>query len=140
MPFALLVYRVIKRLGPLGLVMLAALAFLMTGLGLHMTQTAALPSKRSRDRRDKTTCRCTALRDVFVGHGSICTIDWMAAKRFHNPTLIRVVQGAALAGLLLNLVALEAEHVIPMTKEQRSAPRRVLRKLGLIHGRGRKRD
>ena len=89
MPFALLVLSGDQTVGPswAGEV-LAALAFLMTGLGLHMTQTAglALASDRA-SRRNTATCRCPALCDVFVGYGPLGAFDWMVVERFHQPNL-----------------------------------------------------
>ncbi|MGB0251281.1 MAG: PucC family protein [Paracoccaceae bacterium] len=126
MPFALLVLSGDQTVGPswAGEV-LAALAFLMTGLGLHMTQTAGLALASDRA-SEETRPRVVALLYVMylLGMGlSALLIGWLL-RDFTNLTLIRVVQGAALAGLLLNLVALwKQEHMSPMTKVQRSAPR-----------------
>jgi BCD family chlorophyll transporter-like MFS transporter len=104
---------------------LAALAFLMTGLGLHMTQTAGLALASDRA-TEETRPRVVALLYVMylLGMGlSALLIGWLLTD-FSNLTLIRVIQGAALAGLLLNLIALwKQEHVSPMSKEQRAAPR-----------------
>ena len=126
MPFALLV------LGgnpthqiPFAGEVLAAIAFLMTGLGLHMTQTAGLALASDRA-TDETRPRVVALLYVMflVGMGlSAVLIGWLL-RDFTPLTLIRVVQGAAVAGLLLNLVALwKQENVKPMTKAEREAPR-----------------
>ena len=126
MPFALLV------LGgnpvhdvPFAGEVLAALAFLMTGLGLHMTQTAGLALASDRA-TDETRPRVVALLYVMLllGMGvSALLIGWLL-RDFEPLLLVRVVQGAALAGLLLNLVALwKQERVIPMSKAERAAPR-----------------
>ncbi len=126
MPFALLV------LGgdpvhdiPFAGEVLAALAFLMTGLGLHMTQTAGLALAADRA-TEETRPRVVALLYVMflVGMGvSALLIGWLL-RDFDPFRLIRVVQGAALAGLLLNLIALwKQEHVRPMSKAERAAPR-----------------
>ena len=126
MPFALLVLSGDQTVGPswAGEV-LAALAFLMTGLGLHMTQTAGLALASDRA-TEETRPRVVALLYVMylLGMGlSALLIGWLLTD-FSNLTLIRVIQGAALAGLLLNLIALwKQEHVSPMSKEQRAAPR-----------------
>lgn len=130
MPFALLV------LGgdpvhdvPFAGEVLAALAFLMTGLGLHMTQTAGLALAADRA-TDETRPRVVALLYVMflVGMGvSALLIGWLL-RDFEPLLLVRVVQGAALTGLLLNLIALwKQEHVRPMSKAERAAPRPVFR-------------
>jgi len=126
MPFALLVLSGQQVTGPswAGEV-LAALAFLMTGLGLHMTQTAGLALASDRA-DDATRPRVVALLYVMflVGMGvSSLVIGWLL-RDFAPFTLIRVVQGAAVVGILLNLIALwRQENVKPMTREERAAPR-----------------
>ncbi|MEM6589914.1 MAG: PucC family protein [Pseudomonadota bacterium] len=126
MPFALLVLSGQQVVGPswAGEV-LAAIAFLMTGLGIHMTQTAGLAL--ATDRADEETRpRVVALLYVMflVGMGiSSIIIGWLL-RDFDEFTLIRVVQGAALLGICLNLVALwKQEKVRPMSKAERAAPR-----------------
>jgi BCD family chlorophyll transporter-like MFS transporter len=126
MPFALLVLSGQQVVGPswAGEV-LAALAFLMTGLGLHMTQTAGLAL--ATDRADEETRpRVVALLYVMflLGMGvSSLIIGWLL-RDFAPFTLIRVVQGAAVVGIVLNLIALwRQENVTPMTREERAAPR-----------------
>ena len=126
MPFALLVLSGQQVVGPswAGEV-LAALAFLMTGLGLHMTQTAGLAL--ATDRADEETRpRVVALLYVMflLGMGvSAILIGWLL-RDFDEIRLIRVVQGAALAGIILNLIALwKQEKVRPMSKAARAAPR-----------------
>ncbi|MEM8802226.1 MAG: PucC family protein [Pseudomonadota bacterium] len=126
MPFALLV------LGgdpvhevPFAGEVLAAMAFLMTGLGLHMTQTAGLALASDRA-SEETRPRVVALLYVMflVGMGvSAVLIGWLL-RDFTPLLLVRVIQGAALVGLALNLVALwKQEHVAPMSKAERAAPR-----------------
>lgn len=126
MPFALLVLSGQQVLGPgwAGEV-LAALAFLMTGLGLHMTQTAGLAL--ATDRADEATRpRVVALLYVMflLGMGlSAVIIGWLLTD-FAPLTLIRVVQGAAVVGIVLNLIALwKQEKVRPMSRAERAAPR-----------------
>ncbi|MEO0370365.1 MAG: PucC family protein [Pseudomonadota bacterium] len=126
MPFALLVLSGQQVVGPswAGEV-LAAIAFLMTGLGIHMTQTAGLAL--ATDRADEETRpRVVALLYVMflVGMGlSSVIIGWLL-RDFDEFTLIRVVQGAAMVGITLNLVALwKQEKMQPMSKAERAAPR-----------------
>jgi BCD family chlorophyll transporter-like MFS transporter len=126
MPFALLVLSgdVVYQVPFAGQV-LAALAFLMTGLGLHMTQTAGL-ALASDMASDETRPRVVALLYVMflIGMGlSAIVIGWLL-RDFTSLTLVRVVQGAAVVGLLLNLIALwKQEHVRPMSRAERAAPR-----------------
>ncbi len=104
---------------------LAALAFLMAGLGLHMTQTAGL-ALASDKASPETRPRVVALLYVMflVGMGiSAVIIGWLLTD--YTPIkLIRVIQGAALAGVALNLVALwKQEQMNPMSVAERKAPR-----------------
>ncbi len=126
MPFALLVLGgdVVHDI-PFAGEVLAALAFLMTGLGLHMTQTAGLALASDRA-TDETRPRVVALLYVMflVGMGVSALVIGGLLADFSNLRLIRVVQGAAVAGLLLNLIALwKQENVRPMSKAEREAPR-----------------
>ncbi|PWL34775.1 MAG: MFS transporter [Marivita sp. XM-24bin2] len=103
---------------------LAALAFIMTGLGMHMTQTAGLALAADRA-TDETRPRVVSLLYVMylVGMGvSAIVIGWLL-RDFSGILLISVVQGCAVATLVLNVIALwKQERVRPMTKEDRDAP------------------
>ncbi|MEL6952681.1 MAG: PucC family protein [Pseudomonadota bacterium] len=103
----------------------AALAFVMTGLGMHMTQTAGLALAADRA-TEETRPRVVALLYVMflLGMGiSALIIGWLL-RDFTPLKLIQVVQGAALATLLFNVVALWKQEIVqPMTAEQRSEPR-----------------
>ena len=126
MPFALLVLSGQQTVGPAWAgEVLAALAFLMTGLGLHMTQTAGLALATDRA-DDATRPRVVALLYVMflMGMGvSAVVIGWLL-RDFSELQLVRVVQGAALAGIVLNLIALwKQEKVRPMSRAEREAPR-----------------
>ena len=126
MPFALLV------LGgdtvhdiPFAGEVLAALAFLMTGLGLHMTQTAGLALASDRA-DDETRPRVVALLYVMflAGMAVSAVIIGALLTDFTPVRLIRVVQGAALVTLLLNVTALwKQEHIRPMSQAERAKPR-----------------
>lgn len=126
MPFALIVLSGDQYHGPAWAgEVLAALAFLMTGLGLHMTQTAGLALASDRA-TDETRPRVVALLYVMflLGMGlSAIIVGWLL--RDYDPiTLVRVVQGCAVATMALNLIALwKQEKVRPMTREEREAPR-----------------
>ncbi len=126
MPFALIVLSGQQTVGPAWAgEVLAALAFLMTGLGLHMTQTAGLALATDRA-DDATRSRVVALLYVMllVGMGlSSVIIGWLL-RDFSELRLIRVVQGAAAVGIVLNLIALwKQEPLRPMSREARAAPR-----------------
>ena len=125
MPMALLVLSGDQAVGPswAGEV-LAALAFIMTGIGMHMTQTAGLALAADRA-TDETRPRVVALLYVMflVGMGvSAIIVGWLL-RDFAALRLVQVVQGAALFTLILNLIALwKQEHVRPMSKEERAQP------------------
>ncbi len=126
MPFALLV---LQGEGvhhvPFAGEVLAALAFLMTGLGMHMTQTAGLALAADRA-TEETRPRVVALLYVMflVGMGvSAVVIGWLL-RDFSPLQLVRVVQGAAAVTLVLNLTALwRQERPRPMSAAERAAPR-----------------
>lgn len=126
MPFALIVLSGDQYLGPdwAGEV-LAALAFLMTGLGLHMTQTAGLALACDRA-TDETRPRVVALLYVMFLLGmalSAVIVGWLL-RDFDPIRLVRVVQGCGVATLVLNIIALwKQEKVRPMTREERAEPR-----------------
>ncbi|SIO50165.1 MFS transporter, BCD family, chlorophyll transporter [Rhodovulum sp. ES.010] len=123
MPFALIVLSGDQTLGPAWAgEALAAASFLMTGLGIHMTQTVGLALASDRA-NDETRPRVVALLYVMflIGMGvSAIVIGWLL-RDFSQLTLIRVVQGAAVATVVLNLVALwKQEPMNPMSKAERS--------------------
>lgn len=103
---------------------LAALAFIMTGLGMHMTQTAGLALAADRA-TDETRPRVVALLYVMylIGMGlSALVIGWLLHD-FSGILLIQVVQGTAVVTVVLNVTALwRQERVRPMTKAEREAP------------------
>ena len=130
MPFALLVlggdtvYAI-----PYDGEILAGIAFLMTGLGISMTQTAGLALASDRA-TDETRPRVVALLYVMflVGMGvSAIIVGWLL-RDFSPLKLIQVVQGAAVLTVLLNVVALwKQERVRPMSREERAQPRPTFR-------------
>ena len=130
MPFALLSLSNAQVVGPTWAgEVLAAIAFLMTGLGLHMTQTAGLALAAHRATHE-TRPRVVALLYVMFLFGmgiSAVVIGWLL-RDFSNLLLIRVIQGAAVAGMVLNIIAIwKQEKVSPMSKEDRKAPRPLFR-------------
>jgi BCD family chlorophyll transporter-like MFS transporter len=73
----------------------------------------------------------------LVGMGiSAIVIGWLL-RDFDPFRLIRVVQGAAAAGIVLNLIALwQQERVKPMSRAERDAPRPLFRDAWADLGRG----
>ena len=126
MPFAILVLSGDQTVGPSWAgEALAAAAFLMTGLGLHMTQTAGLALASDLADED-TRPRVVALLYVMflIGMGISAVVVGALLADFTKLKLIQVVQGTALATLLLNLIALwKQERVRPMSKAERAQPR-----------------
>ena len=118
MPFALIVLSGDQIHGPAWAgEALAGLAFLMTGLGLHMTQTAGLALASDRA-TDETRPKVVALLYVMFLLGmalSSVIIGWLL-RDFDQIRLIRVIQGCALVTMVLNMVALwKQEKVRPMS-------------------------
>lgn len=126
MPFALIVLSGDQFHGPdwAGEV-LAALAFLMTGIGLHMTQTAGLALASDRA-SDDTRPRVVALLYVMflVGMGASAIIVGWLLRDFDSLLLVKVVQGCGVATMVFNIIALwKQEKIRPMTRAERDAPR-----------------
>jgi MFS transporter, BCD family, chlorophyll transporter len=126
MPFALIVLSGDQYHGPgwAGEV-LAALAFLMTGLGMHMTQTAGLALASDRA-SDETRPRVVAVLYIMylLGMGVAAIVVGWLLRDYDPIQLVQVVQGCGLATLALNVVALwKQERVRPMTQAERAAPR-----------------
>ena len=97
----------------------------LTGIGIHMTQTAGLALASDRA-TDETRPGVVALLYVMflIGMGISALIVGYLLRDFSNLRLIQVVQGTAVVTILLNLVALwKQESVRPMSREERAAPR-----------------
>jgi BCD family chlorophyll transporter-like MFS transporter len=101
---------------------LAGIAFVMIGLGMHMTQTAGLALAADRA-TDETRPRVVALLYVMllVGMGgSAIVIGWLL-RQFTPLELIQVIQGCAVVTVVLNVIALwKQETVKPMSKAERA--------------------
>lgn len=105
MPFALLLFKVPDRF-EIGLVAAAA-AFLLTGTGFHMTQTAGLSLVTDLAPRDKRP-RAIALHYVTLLFGMMFAafvIGGMLAD-FTNTKLVQVIQGCAVLTVILNTAAI----------------------------------
>ncbi len=121
MPFALIVLSGDQIHGPewAGKA-LAGLAFLMTGIGMHMTQTAGLALASDRA-TDETRPRVVALLYVMnlLGMAVAAVILGLLLRDFDQIKLIRVVQGCGVVTMVLNLIALwKQEKVRPMSKAE----------------------
>jgi MFS transporter, BCD family, chlorophyll transporter len=126
MPFALIVLSGEQTLGPAWAgEALAAAAFVMTGLGLHMTQTAGLALAADQAEPEKRHRVVALLYVMFlIGMAVTAVVFGLLLRDFSYLRLIQVLQSAALVTLGLNLVALwKQERRNPMTREARAAPR-----------------
>lgn len=126
MPFALIVLSGDQVHGPAWAgEVLAALAFIMTGLGMHMTQTAGLALAADRA-SDDTRPRVVALLYIMylAGMGISALIVGFLLRDFDPITLVRVVQGCGAMTMVLNIIALwKQEKVRPMSAAERAEPR-----------------
>lgn len=126
MPFALIVLSGDQIHGPAWAgEALAGLAFLMTGVGMHMTQTAGLALASDRA-TDETRPRVVALLYVMflLGMAVSAVVLGLLLRDFDEIRLIRVVQGCGVATMVLNLVALwKQEKVRPMSAQEMAQTR-----------------
>ena len=108
MPFALLVLSGDAANGPVWIGQAgAALAFLLIGAGLHTTQTAGL-ALATDIAPEESRPRVVALLYVMllVGMGLSALVFGVLLSEFTQLKLIKVIQGAAVATMVLNMVAL----------------------------------
>lgn len=101
----------------------AGLAFLLTGVGMHMTQTAGLALAADRA-TEETRPKVVALLYVMhlIGMAIAALVIGALLRDYSALRLVQVVQGTAVVTLLLNLIALwKQEKVVPMTKAEREA-------------------
>jgi BCD family chlorophyll transporter-like MFS transporter len=107
----------------------AGLAFLLTGLGMHMTQTAGLALAADRA-SDETRPKVVALLYVMYLIGMVFSaiiLGWLL-RDFSALLLVQVVQGTAVVTMALNFIALwKQEKMAPMTKAEREVPRPLFR-------------
>jgi BCD family chlorophyll transporter-like MFS transporter len=107
----------------------AGLAFLLTGLGMHMTQTAGLALAADRA-SDDTRPKVVALLYVMYLIGMVFSAIILGAllRNFSPLLLVQVVQGTAVVTMVLNFIALwKQEKMAPMTRAEREAPRPLFR-------------
>ncbi len=121
MPFSMIILSGDQTVGPTWAgELLVASAFLMTGFGLHMTQTAGLALAADRA-TDFTRPRVVALLYLMflVGMGVSAIVVGAILVDFSQFRLIQVVQGVAVVTLILNLVAMwRQENVVPSSKAE----------------------
>ena len=126
MPFSMIVLSGDQTVGPTWAgEVLVGLAFLLTGLGLHMTQTAGLALAADKA-NERTRPRVVALLYFMflVGMGASALIIGYLLVDFSQFRLIQVVQGAAVLTLILNLVAMwKQEHISPSSKAEIASSR-----------------
>jgi len=124
MPFALIVLSGDSNgpawLGPAA----AALAFLMVGAGLHTTQTAGLALATDLAPEGKRP-RVVALLYVtlLIGMVGAALAFGYFLRDFSQVKLIQVIQGAALATMVLNVVALWKQEARQPHRTRHDAPR-----------------
>ena len=126
MPFALIVLSGDQFKGPTWAgEVLAAVAFLMAGLGMHMVQTAGLALAADRATEDSRPRVVAMLYILYlVGMGISALIVGFLLRSYDPIWLVQVVQGCAAATLILNIIAFwKQERVRPMSKAERAAPR-----------------
>ncbi|KQI70232.1 protein pucC [Loktanella sp. 3ANDIMAR09] len=103
----------------------AGLAFLLTGIGMHMTQTAGLALAADRADEETRPKVVALLYVMFLVGMLISAVIIGALLRDYSPLrLVQVVQGTAVVTLLLNVTALwKQERMSPMTRAERAAPK-----------------
>jgi len=124
MPFALIVLAD-PSAGPLWLgPVAAALAFLLVGAGLHVTQTAGLALATDLA-TDRTRPKVVALLYVMLLVGTIgaALLFSFLLQDFSNLKLIRVIQGTAVATIILNGIALWRQESLNPEKTDPARPR-----------------
>ncbi len=123
MPMALLVLSGDRTIDvPIAGYLGAGLAFLLTGIGMHMTQTAGLALAADRA-TEETRPKVVALLYVMhlIGMAVAALIIGALLRDYSALRLVQVVQGTAVVTLLLNLIALwKQEKVTPMSKAERA--------------------
>jgi len=85
----------------------AALAFLLVGAGLHTTQTAGLAlatDLATEDARPRVVALLYTL--LLVGMGVSALVFGLLLSEYSHQRLVQVIQGAAFATIVLNLIAL----------------------------------
>ncbi len=126
MPFALILLSGDQTHGPdWAGEALAGAAFVMAGLGMHMTQTAGLALAADQAEPERRHRVVALLYVMFLlGMALSAIVLGTLLRDFTALRLIQVVQGAAVLTLAFNLAALwKQERMNPMSRAERAAPR-----------------
>jgi BCD family chlorophyll transporter-like MFS transporter len=124
MPFALLLLadadNQFNVLGQFG----AALAFLLVGAGLHTTQTAGLALATDLAPAEKRPRVVALLYVTLLGAWALSSLLFgQLLTNFSQELLIQVIQGVALATIILNVAALWKQEAIDATRAANPVPR-----------------
>ena len=120
MPFAIIILSGDQTVGPswAGEV-LVAIAFLFTGIGMHITQTVGLALAADRATKENRPRVVALLYFMFLfGMGISAVVIGILLADFSKLRLIQVVQGSAVLTLFLNLVAVWRQEKIIINNQK----------------------
>ena len=120
MPFAIIILSGDQTVGPswAGEV-LVAIAFLFTGVGMHITQTVGLALAADRATKENRPRVVALLYFMFLfGMGISAVVIGLLLADFSKLRLIQVVQGSAVLTLILNLVAVWRQEQIIINNQK----------------------
>ena len=120
MPFAIIILSGDQTVGPswAGEV-LVAIAFLFTGIGMHITQTVGLALAADRATKENRPRVVALLYFMFLfGMGISAVVIGILLADFSKLRLIQVVQGSAVLTLILNLVAVWRQETIIINNQK----------------------
>ena len=120
MPFAIIILSGDQTVGPswAGEV-LVAIAFLFTGIGIHITQTVGLALAADRATKENRPRVVALLYFMFLfGMGISAVVIGILLADFSKLRLIQVVQGSAVLTLFLNLVAVWRQEQIIINSQK----------------------
>jgi len=120
MPFAIIILSGDQTVGPswAGEV-LVAIAFLFTGIGMHITQTVGLALAADKATKENRPRVVALLYFMFLfGMGISAVVIGILLADFSKLRLIQVVQGSAVLTLFLNLVAVWRQEQIIINNQK----------------------
>ena len=120
MPFAIIILSGDQTVGPswAGEV-LVAIAFLFTGIGMHITQTVGVALAADRATKENRPRVVALLYFMFLfGMGISAVVIGILLADFSKLRLIQVVQGSAVLTLILNLVAVWRQEQIIINQQK----------------------
>ena len=120
MPFAIIILSGDQTVGPdwAGEV-LVAIAFLLTGIGMHITQTVGLALAADKATKETRPRVVALLYFMFLfGMGISAVVIGILLADFSKLRLIQVVQGSAVLTLILNLVAVWRQEQIIINNQK----------------------